>query len=624
LLTLLKEVRVLIDGGMSGASAIAIVVERLAPALLSTHVERVPATGPEQIAKDVQTLDLVLSELSMLENKKHLDIEDFVRSCRKNSLWPEGLETVHGTIDKDTVFTRCLHAMDSDFVVSKIGRNITLQALEGTLDPVCGRKDIISEVAQTLVRRNKANPVLVGDAGVGKTAIVEGLAQALINGEIRGELSGAVIYEISPAQLFMRAENPAATAALIQRLIAECASIPWIVLFVDEIHTIFGGRNNYTTDITNIMKPALARHDVRLIGATTPSEYTNTIETDHALERRVQRINVSEMNHEDTVKLTEFVLPRYETYHQVRVPKDIVPKLVTLSSFYNPQHRQPDAVITFVDTLMAHCRIFNKSEVDTSTLSSVLARNESPFLVSMVDAGQTSLATTKETMQTILPSGATVTDSIIRQGLNAAYRKPLASILLTTIKGGIPLIYATELSQALYNKDNVIYYDLQEFFDPATIQRWLGSPAGYIGFDRGGMLVTQINARNNAVLVLDNLDQAHQSVLNIIENMIVNGYVTLGRTAYLNSTIVVAAVRGIGPTNQLGFTTGAEKIIPKKKSPLVCFGDECVWPIDTMETILAYAKHKFPKVAEDEVRRVATLHSFDISAVAARLKGMQR
>jgi len=632
LLQLLNDVHIYLNEGVALGCAVCVAAYKTTPELFETE-PKLDMLGCSN--EGVEKLHELLEDLAQVEVGKTVDVQDFIRACKKSSIWPTGIKLRPIPTDDDLLDARCIYLQEADFVLPRMTRNVTKMAVSGELDPLWGRDDLIDNVIQVLAQRNKANPILVGAAGVGKTAIIEGLAQRIIADKVPEMLRGCIILELSPAQLFSRGESPGQIAGVLQQIIYECSTIPWLILFIDEIHTIFSNKSSHL-DIANILKPALARRDIRLIGATTPTEYANSIEIDHALERRVQRINIGELPYSEVVNLLRFVAPTYERYHQVRLPQELMQDIVTYSSFYLPHHCQPDTVLTFADALMAKARLLDKATVDSDILASVLSRSESPFLAAGVTRNEDQLIAIQKHLSELLPTCKATTESIIKQGKVCSYRKPLATILVRNLNQGLPTVFAEELSQALYKSTEVIYYDMQEFHDPATMNRWLGAPSGYIGFDKGGSLITQLNSHNNPILVLENIEEAHPTIQNIIEGMLTSGYVTdtLGRTAYLTSTVVIGTMKDSEASqkkNTIGFAvTPTGETIPivetqqKPKNPIAhCFAAEDSWQKDTAETALAYIATKYPGVTKEAAKAIVEKADSNIAALIAQTKELR-
>jgi len=617
-LAILDQAYKYINEGATEGSALVCAVYDIVPELFET--KPLIIIGPNK-----DRINNMMAELSQVDYNKYIDVPDLIRVCKRLGLWSATMAKAEP--DEYLLTARCNYLDGSNFVLPKLTRNITKLALARELDPLYGRTSEINEVIQVLMQRNKANPILVGAAGVGKTAIIEGLAQRIIENKVHEQLHGHVILELSPARLLARSGNgPSETADIVQQIVYECSTTPWLILFVDEVHSIFSSKAQQLVDIANILKPALARRDIRMIGATTPTEYANSIEVDHALERRVQRINVGELPFEEVVGLAEYVAPTYEKYHQVQMPREMTKDLVKYSSFFLPHHCQPDTVLTFMDALMAKSRLMDQPRINDAILAAVLSKSENPFLSAAVTKKTERLDEIKVYLTNTFKSCSKTTESILKQGAVCAYRKPVATVLVKNGNPGLAAVYAEELSNTLYGRNTVIYYDMQEFHDPATMNRWLGSPSGYIGFDRGGSLITQLNAHNNPILILDNLDEAHPTILNLVQGMLTTGYVTdtLGRVAYLTSTIIIGTIkdRSAVGVNTIGFNTDKPAAAAPKpdKDIMPGFAEVDTWKKDTEESVVSYLRNKRPAIDEKEAKKLAEETKYNIAVLVAKLK----
>ena len=431
--------------------------------------------------------------------------------------------------------------------LSRYAKNLNELAREGKLSPVIGRESEIREVETALLRKTKCNPVLTGDAGVGKSAIVEGLASQIVNGNVPEGLRDSVVYQLEVSNLLAGASSRGEFEERVQSLLGELEEHPEIVLFIDEFHTLVGAGGCGAHDAANMLKPAMARGAIRLIGATTNDEYARIIEDDKAFERRLQKVRVLELPPEETVEVLLGIKPSYEAFHGVSFDDDLVPLSVRLTEQYIPSRRQPDKSIDLMDESMARTRMEAKEAVDENTLRAVLEKwtgvpasrigeNEARNLIELEERLSRQV---RGQDQAIAP----VADAIRRNMLHLSDKtRPVGSFLFVGPTG----VGKTELCKALAKEvtgdsKNLIRIDMSEYQASFTVSRLFGSPPGYVGYNEGGQLTEAVRRNPYSVVLLDEIEKAHPSIFEAFLQVLDAGRMTdgQGRVVDFRNTLIV-------------------------------------------------------------------------------------
>lgn len=431
--------------------------------------------------------------------------------------------------------------------LSRYAKNLNDLAREGKLSPVIGRESEIREVETALLRKTKCNPVLTGDAGVGKSAIVEGLASQIVNGNVPKGLRDSVVYQLEVSNLLAGASSRGEFEERVQSLLGELEEHPEIVLFIDEFHTLVGAGGCGAHDAANMLKPAMARGAIRLIGATTNDEYARIIEDDKAFERRLQKVRVLELPPEETVEVLLGIKPSYEAFHGVSFDDDLVRLSVRLTEQYIPSRRQPDKSIDLMDESMARTRMEAKEAVDENTLRVVLEKwtgvpasrigeNEARNLIELEERLSRQV---RGQDQAIAP----VADAIRRNMLHLSDKtRPVGSFLFVGPTG----VGKTELCKALAKEvtgdsKNLIRIDMSEYQASFTVSRLFGSPPGYVGYNEGGQLTEAVRRNPYSVVLLDEIEKAHPSIFEAFLQVLDAGRMTdgQGRVVDFRNTLIV-------------------------------------------------------------------------------------
>ncbi len=411
--------------------------------------------------------------------------------------------------------------------------NLNREAAEGRIDPLVGRENEVSRAIHVLARRRKNNPLLIGDAGVGKTAIVEGLAQKIFKGEVPKPLQGSVVYALDMGALLagtkFRGDFENRLKAVIKALEKQQGSI----LFIDEIHTVIGAgaTSGGTIDASNLLKPALTSGKLRCIGATTFQEYRGHLERDSALARRFQRIEVGEPSEAETVKILQGLQKQYEEFHTVTYAPDAVEAAAKLASRYLQDRRLPDKAIDLLDESGAAARLAHGEGyvVTVTDVEHVVAKMAQipPRQVSASDKEQ--LRDLDKSLQGVIfgqddaVSQLAAAIKLSRAGLRAP-EKPIGSFLFSGPTG----VGKTELAKQLAKVMGVAFlrFDMSEYQERHTVSRLIGAPPGYVGFDRGGLLTEAIAKTPHAVLLLDEIEKAHPDVFSVLLQVMDHGALT--------------------------------------------------------------------------------------------------
>ncbi|HEU9880206.1 TPA: ATP-dependent Clp protease ATP-binding subunit [Streptococcus pneumoniae] len=510
-----------------------------------------------------------------------------------------------GNAETDGQMSQQASGMKQDGVLAKLGRNLTAEAREGKLDPVIGRNKEIQETSEILSRRTKNNPVLVGDAGVGKTAVVEGLAQAIVNGDVPAAIKNKEIISIDISGLEAGTQYRGSFEENVQNLVNEVKEAGNIILFFDEIHQILGagstGGDSGSKGLADILKPALSRGELTVIGATTQDEYRNTILKNAALARRFNEVKVNAPSAENTFKILQGIRDLYQQHHNVILPDEVLKAAVDYSVQYIPQRSLPDKAIDLVDVTAAHLAAQHpvtdvhavEREIETEKDKQEKAVEAEDFEAALnyktriaelekkienhtedmkVTASVNDVAESVERMTGIPVSqmGASdierlkdmahrLQDKVIGQdkAVEAVARairrnragfdegnRPIGSFLFVGPTGVGKTELAKQLALDMFGtKDAIIRLDMSEYSDRTAVSKLIGTTAGYVGYDDNSNTLTERVRRNPySIILLDEIEKADPQVITLLLQVLDDGRLTdgQGNTVNFKNTVIIA------------------------------------------------------------------------------------
>jgi ATP-dependent Clp protease ATP-binding subunit ClpA len=458
--------------------------------------------------------------------------------------------------------------------------NLNLEAIAGHIDPLIGRIDEVERVAQILARRRKNNPLLVGESGVGKTAIVEGLAKKIVDGEVPDMLKDSVVYSLDLGSLLAGTKYRGDFEKRFKGLLAELKKRDNAILFIDEVHTIIGAgaASGGVMDASNLLKPLLSSGKLRCIGSTTFHEYRGIFDKDKALSRRFQKIDVMEPSADDAYKILKGLKSRFEEHHGLRYTDKALRVATDLSNRYITDRFLPDKAIDVIDEAGAYQQLLpaskRKKVIGVSDIEAVIAKiaRIPPKAVSSDD--RETLQKLEKNLQMVVfgqdqaISSLATSIKLARAGLRAG-EKPIGSFLLAGPTG----VGKTEVTRQLARLLGLelIRFDMSEYMERHTVSRLIGAPPGYVGFDQGGLLTDAVTQHPHAVVLLDEIEKAHPDVFNLLLQVMDHGTLTdnNGRKADFRHVILVMTTnagaesisrRTIGFTSQDHSSDGMEAI----------------------------------------------------------------
>lgn len=448
--------------------------------------------------------------------------------------------------------------------------NLNQQVLAGKIDPLIGRDQELERVIQTLCRRRKNNPLLVGEAGVGKTAIAEGLARRIVEGNVPDVLSKAVIYSLDMGALLAGTKYRGDFEQRLKAVMKKLSEQPDAVLFIDEIHTLIGAgaASGGTLDASNLLKPALSNGSLKCIGATTYQEYRGIFEKDHALSRRFQKVDVVEPSIAETIEILKGLKSRFEKHHSVKYTASALSTAVELSAKYINDRHLPDKAIDIIDEAGAAQRILPKSKqkkvIGNKEIEDIIAKVARIPPKNITADDRSALKTLDRDLKATVFGQDKAIDALAsaikmaRSGLGSS-TKPIGSFLFSGPTGVGKTEVARQLAYTLGIE--LIRFDMSEYMERHAVSRLIGAPPGYVGFEQGGLLTEAITKHPYCVLLLDEIEKAHPDIFNILLQVMDHGTLTdnNGRKAdFRNVTIIMttnAGAEAISKTS-IGFTLG--------------------------------------------------------------------
>ena len=440
---------------------------------------------------------------------------------------------------------------------------LTALAKEGKIDEVIGRSDEIDRVMQILCRRKKNNPLLVGEPGVGKTAIAEGLALKIAKGEVPKALENASIYALDMGSLVAGTKYRGDFEKRIKGVIEELKANPNAILFIDEIHTLVGAGSTSggSLDASNLLKPALARGELKCIGATTHAEYRNFFDKDKALSRRFGKVEISEPSKEDTFKILKGLQSKYEEFHNIKFSDEALQSAIDLSVKYIHDRFLPDKAIDIIDDAGAHFMLRSKSgqEVSQKDIANIVSKSLRLPPDTIESDDSIKLKNLKDTLKSKIIGQEKAIDeltSAIKRsyaGLNKA-DSPIGSFLFIGPTG----VGKTALARALAESLDINFerLDMSEYMEKHAVSRLIGAPPGYVGYEQGGLLTEMIKKNPHTVLLLDEIEKAHPDIMNILLQIMDGAKLTDNNgevTDFKHVVLIMTSNLGTKEPNVMGF-----------------------------------------------------------------------
>ena len=451
--------------------------------------------------------------------------------------------------------------------------NLNAEVKAGRIDPLIGRKHEMERLVQILCRRRKNNPLLVGEAGVGKTALAEGLAHQIVNDDIPDALKDAEVYALDMGSLLAGTKYRGDFEARVKSVLKQLEKIPHAILFIDEIHTIIGAGSTSggTMDASNLLKPALAKGSLRCIGATTYDEYRTIFDKDHALSRRFQKIDVVEPTVAETVQILRGLKPMFEGFHQVRYTQGALEAAAELSARYINERFLPDKAIDVMDEAGAAQRILPKSKqkkvIGKAQIETVIAKVARIPEKTVSHDDKQVLQFLGRDLKNMVYGQENAIDALVaavkmsRSGL-ALPDKPIGSFLFSGPTG----VGKTEVAKQLAYSMGVPLqrFDMSEYMERHAVSRLIGAPPGYVGFEQGGLLTEAVNKQPHCVLLLDEIEKAHPDIFNVLLQVMDAGKLTdnNGKSADFRNVILIMTTNAGAESlsrPSLGFTAKRER-----------------------------------------------------------------
>ncbi|MCU7611600.1 ATP-dependent Clp protease ATP-binding subunit [Anaplasma capra] len=528
-------------------------------------------------------------------------------------------------------------------VVSKDGEsleaycvNLNSLAKDGKIDYVIGRQYEQERTIEVLLRRRKNNPLYVGDSGVGKTAIVEGLALRIVEGNIVPQLKRVEIYSLDMGSLLAGTRYRGDFEERIKAVIRAIENKKNAVLFIDEIHTIIGAGSTSGSplDASNLLKPALARGSIRCMGATTYKEYNSNFEKDRALARRYQKINVEESTVEETIQILSGIKSYYEIYHDVHYTSQAVKYAAELSDRYIAERMLPDKAVDVLDEAGVYAKLRSSENgkiVTGKDIEAIISRITEIPCDNLFASDTHKVKNLEENLRKVIfgqdEAISQIVDAIriAKAGLRS-HQKPLASYLLAGPTG----VGKTELVKQLAHNMGMklIRFDMSEYTESHTVARMIGSPPGYVGYEQGGLLTDTIARNQYSVLLLDEIEKAHNSVYNILLQIMDYGYITdtYGRKVSFRNVVIILTTNAgavefsknaVGFDRDRTFNLGSEhKAIEKIFGPEFCNRLDAVVPFSYLSTeVMAKVVGKFIAELREQLSRKGVDMSIDQASV---------
>ncbi len=510
------------------------------------------------------------------QNISRIDVVNFIA----HGISKVGDNSEHEELGNDQVEADPVADAPGQSPLENFATNLNEQARKGLIDPLIGRDFEVSRVIQILSRRRKNNPLLVGESGVGKTAIAEGLAKLIVDGEVPDVIKDGVVYSLDMGALLAGTKYRGDFEKRFKALLSEMKKQPHSILFIDEIHTIIGAgaASGGVMDASNLLKPVLSNRGIRCVGSTTYQEYRGIFEKDRALSRRFQKVDVSEPSVEDTYKILKGLKSRFEEHHAIRFTDKSLRSAAQLADRYITDRHMPDKAIDVIDEAGAfqQLRPENKRRkvIGVSEIEKIVANIARVPQQSVSASDKKLLKNIDRDLKMVVFGQDDAIDAIStsiklsRAGLKEI-EKPIGSFLFAGPTG----VGKTELTRQLANVMGVelVRFDMSEYMERHTVSRLIGAPPGYVGFDQGGLLTEAITKHPHSVLLLDEIEKAHPEVFNLLLQVMDHGTLTdnNGRKADFRNVVIIMTTnagaemmsrRSIGFTHQDHSTDGLEEV----------------------------------------------------------------
>ena len=491
--------------------------------------------------------------------------------------------------------------------------NLNEQARQGKIDPLVGRAEEVERVCQILTRRRKNNPLLVGEAGVGKTAVAEGLAKRIVDGEVPEVLSKAVVYSLDLGSLLAGTKYRGDFEKRFKKLLSELKRLDNAILFIDEIHTIIGAgaASGGVMDASNLLKPLLTSGELRCIGSTTFQEFRGIFEKDRALARRFQKVDIIEPSVEDTIEILRGLKPRFEEHHAIKYEDDSLRAAAELADRYINDRHMPDKAIDVIDEAGAYQQLQTEEDrkdvIEVTDVENIVAKMSRipPKSVSSSDKELLSKLERNLKMVVFGQDGAITSLAtaikLSRAGLKAP-EKPVGSFLFSGPTG----VGKTEVCRQLAKSLGIelVRFDMSEYMEAHTVSRLIGAPPGYVGYDQGGLLTEAINKTPHCVLLLDEIEKGHPDVFNLLLQVMDHGTLTdnNGRKADFRNVILIMTTNAGAETmtrSSIGFTeqdhtTDGMSVIKKTFTPEFRNRLDAIIPFESLkEDTIKFVVDKF-------------------------------
>ena len=630
--------------------------------------ERIPQSAELHLAPETKKILALANEESQRLKNRHIGPEHLLlgivreeRSIAAEILFHYGLrlQDVRDEINRQSGFPN-LYALDREKTdvpyLQEFTRDLTSEAAHGKLDPLIGRESETERVIEILCRRTKNNPVLIGESGVGKTAIIEGLAQRIVERNVPTFLENKRILSLDLSLIVAGTKYRGQFEERLKKILVELREHDQYIVFIDELHTLVGaGSAEGTLDAANILKPALSRGEIQCIGATTPSEFRKSIEKDKALERRFQSVKVVPPNEEDALKIIEGLAERYEAFHQIRYSKEALQAAVYGSNRYIADRFLPDKAIDVLDEAGARAKLRYQQE-NVSDLSwketvenwkrTVNEEQRISLELETLEDSFFAVEVTKEDVEEVIArwTGIPVTSvgqdeakkllqienelhkRIISQrpaisALARAIRrsraglknpnKPVGSFLFLGPTGVGKTEVARSLAEFLFGSErSLIRFDMSEFMEKHTVAKFIGSPPGYVGHEEGGQLTEKLRRSPYSIVLFDEVEKAHPDLFNILLQVFEDGILTdaQGNTIDCKQAIFIMTsnlgARFIQKRTSLGFQTGAEASREKMEEQVMSEVKKTFAPefVNRLDEIII-----FDELADEDLRKIVDL-----------------